>query len=205
MIVIVDYGLGNLRSVAMKFARVKAEAMVSADPAVVLAADKLVLPGVGSFDAGMKNLGDAGLADALGQAVLEKKTPILGICLGMQLFTNGSEEGERPGLGWIDAETRKLTAPEDAGKFRVPHIGWNTLTARPGCLLFHGIDPGLRYYFVHSYAVFCNDPEQVAAETDYGRTFASAVMRGHILGTQFHPEKSHHHGLAMIENFVRRA
>lgn len=204
MIVIVDHGLGNLRSVAMKFARVKAEALVSADPAAILAADKLVLPGVGSFDAGMKNLRQAGLADALDEAVLGKKTPILGICLGMQLFTKGSEEGDRPGLGWIDAETRKLSAPEDAGRFRVPHIGWNTLTPRPGCLLFEGIDPRLRYYFVHSYAVFCNDPGQVAAETDYGRIFASAVMRDNILGTQFHPEKSHHHGLAMIENFVRR-
>ncbi|EFL50839.1 imidazole glycerol phosphate synthase, glutamine amidotransferase subunit [Solidesulfovibrio fructosivorans JJ]] len=203
MIVIVDHGLGNLRSVAMKFARIKAEAMISADPAVVATAEKLVLPGVGSFDAGMKNLRDSGLEEALNIAVLEKKTPVLGICLGMQLFTRGSEEGRRPGLGWIDAETRRLRPPEGDRRLRVPHVGWNTVSCRPGALLFTDIDPDLPYYFVHSYAAFCNTPEQVAAQTDYGEIFASAVAWDNIWGVQFHPEKSHHHGLRMIENFLR--
>lgn len=203
MIVIVDHGLGNLRSVAMKFARLKFEATVSADPAVILGADKLVLPGVGSFDTAMKNLRAADLVTALNEAVLERKTPILGICLGMQLFTRGSEEGSKLGLGWIDGETRKLVSPPGGEKIRVPHVGWNTLTPRDGSPLFFGISPRERYYFVHSYAVFCDDPEQIAAETTYGPTFASAVRRDNIYGTQFHPEKSHHHGLAMLENFAR--
>lgn len=205
MIVIVDHGLGNLRSVAMKFARLKAEAMVSADPAAILAADKLVLPGVGSFDTAMDNLHAAGLVAALDEAVLERRTPILGICLGMQLFTRGSEEGRKPGLGWIEGEARKLVSPPGGGKIRVPHVGWNTLFPREGATLFAGIAPGLCYYFVHSYAVFCDDPRQIAAETTYGPTFTSAVERGNIYGTQFHPEKSHHHGLRMLENFVRLA
>ncbi len=205
MIVVVDHGLGNLRSVAMKFARLKVEAAVSADPAAILGADKLVLPGVGSFDAAMENLRAAGLVEALDEAVLVRKIPILGICLGMQLFTRGSEEGSLPGLGWIDGDTRKLVPSPGGEKLRVPHVGWNTLTAREGSPLFSGIAPGERYYFVHSYAVFCDDPEQVAAETTYGPTFASAVRRGNIYGTQFHPEKSHHHGLAMLENFTRLA
>lgn len=203
MIVIVNYGLGNLRSVAMKFSRIKAEAVVSANPGDVLRADKLVLPGVGSFDTGMKNLRDSGLADALNVAVLENKTPILGICLGMQLFTRGSEEGDCPGLGWIDAETRKISAFDGKTRLRVPHVGWNTLTQTRPCILFDGIDTLLRYYFVHSYAVYCDDSQQVAAETNYGRTFASVVFRENIFGTQFHPEKSHHHGLSMLENFLR--
>lgn len=202
MIVVVDHGLGNLRSVAMKFARLKVEATVSADPAVILTADKLVLPGVGSFDAAMDNLRHASLVEVLNEAVLERKTPILGICLGMQLFTRSSEEGGRPGLGWIDGETRKIFPNGGAEKIRVPHVGWNTLTARENSPLFRGIAPGLRYYFVHSYAVFCDDPEQVAAETTYGSAFASAVTRGNIYGTQFHPEKSHRHGLAIMKNFV---
>lgn len=205
MIVIVNYGLGNLRSVAMKFERIKAAAVISADPADILKADKLVLPGVGYFAAGMRNLAQAGLIEPLHEAVLGKKIPILGICLGMQLFTRSSEEGDCPGLGWIDAETRKLRPPDGDRSCRVPHVGWNTVELAQPSLLFSGIDPGLRYYFVHSYAVFCNDPAQVAASTSYGQTFASAVGRDNIHGVQFHPEKSHHHGLAMIENFLRLA
>ena len=205
MIVIVNYGMGNLRSVAMKFERIKAAAVISADPADILKADKLVLPGVGYFAAGMRNLAQAGLIEPLNEAVLGKKTPILGICLGMQLFTRFSEEGDCPGLGWIDGATKRLAPPEGERAFRVPHVGWNTLTLRRGSILFEGIDPGLRYYFVHSYAVFCDDPGQVAAETDHGQTFASAVVRDNIHGVQFHPEKSHRHGLAMIENFMRLA
>jgi len=204
MIVVVDHGLGNLRSVAIKFARLKVEATVSADPVAILAADKLILPGVGSFDTAMNNLRSTGLVEALNEAVLERETPILGICLGMQLFTRGSEEGSCPGLGWINGETRKLIASPGDEKIRVPHVGWNTVVVRRRSPLFTDISPGLRYYFVHSYAVFCDDSEQIAAETSYGQTFASAVTRDNIYGTQFHPEKSHRHGLAMLENFVKR-
>jgi len=205
MIVIVNYGLCNLRSVAMKFERIKAEAIISAKPADILQADKLVLPGVGYYAAAMRNLVEADLVGPLNEAVLGKKIPILGICLGMQLFTKSSEEGNCGGLGWIDAVTKKLAPPQGERAYRVPHVGWNSVELRQGAVLFEGIDPGLRYYFVHSYAVFCEDPGQIAAATDHGQSFASAVVRDNIHGVQFHPEKSHRHGLAMIENFLRLA
>lgn len=202
MNVIVDYGLGNLRSVLMKFERLKIAAVVSADPAVVLAAERLVLPGVGSFDAGMRNLRERGLIEALNRRVLEDRVPVLGICLGVQLFAADSEEGDLPGLGWIDAHVRRIRPPEAARGVRVPHVGWNTVERARDCLLFTGIDPALRCYFTHSYAVFCDDPTQALATTTHGETFASVVGKANILGTQFHPEKSHLHGLAMLKNFA---
>lgn len=202
MIVIVDYGLGNLRSVAMKFERIKVQAMVSGKPEDILRASKLVLPGVGSFAAGMRNLRNSGLVEPLVEMVLGKMTPILGICLGMQLFTSYSEEGDCTGLGWIDAQTRRLTIPAGVDKLRIPHIGWNRVVRCRSSVLFKGIDPVLRYYFVHSYAVFCNNHEQAVGETTYGQTFASVIERDNIFGVQFHPEKSHLHGLVMIENFL---
>ena len=202
MNVIVDYGLGNLRSVLMKFERLKLPAMLSADPADVLAADKLVLPGVGSFDAGMRNLRERGLIEALGRRVLEEGTPVLGICLGMQLFAKDSEEGELPGLGWIDAHVRRIRPPQGDASIRVPHVGWNNLDIKTASPLFAGIDPNLRYYFTHSYAVFCEDSSQALATTTHGETFAAVVGKSNITGTQFHPEKSHLHGLAMLKNFI---
>lgn len=202
MNVIVDYGLGNLRSVLMKFERLKLPAKLSANPADILAADKLVLPGVGSFDAGMRNLRERGLLEALNVRVLQDGAPVLGICLGMQLFAAGSEEGELPGLGWIDAQVRRLRPPQGAVGVRVPHVGWNNIAITGDSPLFQGINPTLRYYFTHSYAVFCTDPSQVLATTTHGETFASVVGKNNILGTQFHPEKSHLHGLAMLNNFI---
>jgi glutamine amidotransferase len=189
----------------MKCERIKVQAMVSARPEDILQASKLVLPGVGSFAAGMRNLREAGLVEPLEEMVLVKKTPMLGICLGMQLFTQYSEEGDCPGLGWINARTRRLTPPAGSVGFRVPHIGWNLVDRRRPSRLFEGIEPQLRYYFVHSYAVFCDDPDLSVGETTYGQTFSSVIESGNLYGAQFHPEKSHHHGLAMMENFLRRA
>ena len=206
MVVIVDYGLGNLRSVLMKFMRLKIEARISEGPADIETADKLVLPGVGSFGAGMRNLRERGLIDVLRRKALDEKTPLLGICLGMQLLTEYSEEGDCPGLGFVPGATRRLDVSEAAEKLRIPHIGWNEITlCRPDAVLFSGIDPTLRYYFVHSYAVFPAEPADSSATCTYGQTFAAALERGNIHAAQFHPEKSHHHGLAMLENFARRA
>ena len=206
MVVIVDYGLGNLRSVLMKFMRLKIEARISEGPTDIETADKLVLPGVGSFGAGMRNLKDRGLIDALRRKALDEKTPLLGICLGMQLLTEYSEEGDCPGLGFVPGATRRLDMSGAAEKLRIPHIGWNEITlTRPDAVLFSGIDPALRYYFVHSYAVFPADPADASATCAYGQTFAAALERGNIHAAQFHPEKSHHHGLAMLENFARCA
>jgi len=201
MIVIVDHGLGNLRSVAMKFERIKAQAMISARPQDILRADKLILPGVGAFAAAMRNLRQAGLIDPLKEMVLGKKVPILGICLGMQLLTASSEEGDCAGLGWVPARTQRIT-PQPAGTFRVPHVGWNQVTRRRSSTLLRGLDADLPFYFVHSYAVFCDDPELSVGETEHGQVFSSVIERDNIHGVQFHPEKSHRHGLTLIENFL---
>jgi glutamine amidotransferase len=202
MVVIVDYGLGNLRSVLMKFARLKIEAVVTADPAKIARADKLVLPGVGSFGTGMRNLHERGQDTVLRDRVLGEGTPILGICLGMQLFCDFGEEGDCPGLGFLPGKALHLDVSARPGKMRVPHVGWNRVELATPSPLFQGIDPGLRYYFVHSYAVFPDDPADAAAWCRYGQTFAAAVRRGAVHGTQFHPEKSHLHGLAMLKNFA---
>ncbi|GFK94187.1 Imidazole glycerol phosphate synthase subunit HisH [Fundidesulfovibrio magnetotacticus] len=205
MVVIVNYGLGNLRSVLMKFHRLKIEARISDSPEDVARADKLVLPGVGSFGAGMKNLRERGLVEALRHAVLARGVPILGICLGMQLFTERSEEGEGAGLGFIQGATRRFDFSRTPEKLRIPHIGWNKVERRGDSVLFTDIDPALRYYFVHSYAVFPDRPADVAAWCDYGQRFAAAVEQGNVRGVQFHPEKSHHHGLQMLKNFAECA
>ena len=205
MVVIVNYGLGNLRSVLMKFNRLKVEARISDQPEEVARAEKLVLPGVGSFGTGMKNLRERGLVEALRHAVLARGVPILGICLSMQLFTEHSEEGEGQGLGFIQGATRRFDFSHAQEKLRIPHIGWNQVERRGESLLFGGIDPALRYYFVHSYAVFPQSAADVAAWCEYGQRFAAAVERDNVRGVQFHPEKSHHHGLKMLKNFAELA
>jgi glutamine amidotransferase len=203
MIVIVDYGLGNLRSILMKFKRIKAEAIISADPIDIERADKLVLPGVGYFAAGMNNLRNSGLIPILNKKVMEFHIPLLGICLGMQLLTKFSEEGGCDGLGWIDAITKKFNFSSPQDKLRIPHMGWNTISQKQHSVLLEGIDPDVRFYFAHTYAVSCNDDQSIVATTEYGYDFASIIQKGNIYGTQFHPEKSHFHGLKLIDNFVR--
>jgi len=203
MIVIIDYGMGNLRSILMKFKRIKAEAIISADPADIERADKLILPGVGFFAVGMKNLQESGLLSVLNKKVLESNVPILGICLGMQLLTKFSEEGNCNGLGWIDAVTKKFLFSPPQDKLCIPHVGWDTILPKHPSILLEGIDPDARFYFTHTYAVTCEDEQSVVATTEYGYEFVSIIQKGNIYGTQFHPEKSHFHGLKMIDNFVR--
>jgi glutamine amidotransferase len=206
MVVIVDYGLSNLRSVLMKFARLKIGARIAESPAGAEAATRLVLPGVGSFGAGMRNLRERGWVEFLRHKALEEKVPLLGICLGMQLLTEYGEEGDCPGLGLVPGGARRIDVSGSAVKLRLPHVGWNRVTiTRPDAALFSGIDPKSRFYFVHSYAVFPSNPEDASAVCDYGVRFAAALERGNIHAAQFHPEKSHHHGLAMLENFARKS
>ncbi len=202
MIVIVDYGMGNLGSILNMLRRVGAEAMVSSRVADIESAAKLVLPGVGSFDAGMRRLRELGLVDVLSEKVLRLKTPTLGVCLGMQLLTTSSEEGTEPGLGWIEARTVRFRFEGEQSRLKIPHMGWNTVTIRKKANLFAGMDDQSRFYFVHSYHVVCDDPEDVAATTEYGYEFVSAVERGNITGAQFHPEKSHRFGMKVYTNFV---
>ncbi len=208
MIVIVDYGMGNLGSILNMLKKIGAQAKISADPAEIAAATKLILPGVGAFDTAMRNLHESGLRAVLDKQVLEKATPTLGVCLGMQLLTEGSEEGSLPGLGWIAGTTKKFRFDGEGATagLKIPHMGWNTILplkpADAGKMLVRGLeDPPARFYFVHSYHVTVTDPADAAAWTHHGYDFVSMVQKGHIMGTQFHPEKSHKFGMQVLRNF----
>ena len=202
MIAIVDFGMGNLGSIRNMLTKIGAESIITSDPLAVEAADKLILPGVGSFDRAMENLHRAGLIGVLNERVIGSKTPLLGICLGMQLLSRRSEEGSLPGLGWIEADTVRFPPELDGARLTVPHMGWNTITVtQPASLLGHlPADP--RFYFVHSYHVKCDREADVAATAHHGITFHAAVASGNIVGTQFHPEKSHKYGLSLLRSFV---
>jgi glutamine amidotransferase len=202
MIVIVDYGMGNLRAVLHKISKISPDVKLLSKQEEIDKAEKLILPGVGSFAAGMRNLREYGLITVLNKKVLDEKTPILGICLGMQLFTKHSEEGDADGLGWVDAETKRFRL--DARGFKVPHVGWNTLKIKKESSLFAGISSDHRFYFTHSYHVCCEDEEDVLASTEYGCEFTSAIQRDNIIGVQFHPEKSHQDGIKVIKNFIEK-
>jgi glutamine amidotransferase len=202
MIIVLDYGVGNLGSILNMLRKIGAPASVSSNPEEIARADKLILPGVGSFDNGMTNLRNSGLLPTITKKVLENETPILGICLGMQLLTKSSEEGDSPGLGWIDAQTVRFSFGNGASLLKIPHMGWNTIQLSSPSRLFDGFGADARFYFVHSFHVVCKDEGDVLARTVHGYEFASAFRRGNIFGTQFHPEKSHKFGIKLLKNFV---
>ncbi|GFE82021.1 imidazole glycerol phosphate synthase subunit HisH 2 [Steroidobacter agaridevorans] len=200
MITIVDYGMGNLGSIRNMLTKIGAASEISSDPRAVMAAQKLILPGVGAFDAGMQSLERNGLRSVLDERVLGARVPTLGICLGMQLMTRHSAEGDRAGLGWIDAQVLRFE-PGDAG-LKVPHMGWNLVApARPDALL-ENLPEQSRFYFVHSYYVACADRNDVLLTTSYGRQFDSGLHRDNVWGVQFHPEKSHKFGMQLLTNFA---
>ena len=202
MIAVVNYGLGNVGSIANILKRIGAEAAITSDPSQIRQAEKLVLPGVGSFDAGMEKLQASGLRPILEDQVLVKKTPLLAICLGMQMLTSSSEEGAMKGLGWLDARTVKFALTPDQPQLRIPHMGWNTVTAAKKSNLFPSIDNELRFYFVHSYHVVCNQPGDILLRARYGIDFVAAVQKGNIMGVQFHPERSHIFGMNLMRRFA---
>lgn len=201
MITIVDYGMGNLGSLVNIFRRIGVPACAESDPERIEAAEKLILPGVGAFDAAMERIGEvAGLRDVLDRKALVDKIPVLGVCLGMQLLTNGSEEGKRPGLGWIAGKAHRF--PAGTG-LKVPHMGWNNVIAMQENALTRGLGGELRYYFVHSYHVRAEDRANAMMQTSYGLDFDSGICRDNIFGLQFHPEKSHRFGMSILKNFAR--
>ena len=202
MIIIVDYKMGNLGSILNMLKKIGVQAIVSSLPEDILQADKLILPGVGAFDNGMANLKESSLLSVLNEKVLAKKTPILGICLGMQLLTRRSAEGRLEGLGWVEADTVRFRFGKEESTLKVPHMGWNTVRFKPGSILSSGLENEARFYFVHSFHVVCDREENVAGKTFYGYEFSSAIQNGNIMGVQFHPEKSHKYGLRLLKNFV---
>jgi len=204
VITIVDYSVGNLGSIVNMLKKVGAKAQASSDPEVLSQAEKLILPGVGAFDAGMKKLNEAGLVPLLNELVLEKKVPVIGLCLGMQLLTKGSEEGTEAGLGWIDAQTVRFKFGPENAQLKIPHMGWNTLDIQRQHPLVSDLGPESRFYFVHSYHIVCKDETDVVAYTDYGYPLAAVISKGNIMGAQFHPEKSHKYGMQLLRNFAER-
>jgi glutamine amidotransferase len=200
MIGILNYGMGNLRSVANALSFLGLDFSVISTREEIRHVDRLILPGVGAFSAGMRNLGVFGFIPILNEEVLRKKKPILGICLGMQLLAEKSfEDGETLGLGWVKGEVRKLE-PGDPS-LKVPHMGWNEGIVRKVSALFQGMREHSDFYFVHSYYLDCQ-PEIVTMSCEYGMEFPASVESGNIFGTQFHPEKSQDSGLTLLRNFA---
>ena len=201
MITIIDYGMGNLGSVQNMFKRIGVRSVISADLSEIERADKLLLPGVGAFDNAMKRINESGLRDVLDQKVKVDQTPVLGICLGMQLLTNGSEEGTEKGLGWINAQAKKFVPINK--DMKVPHMGWNLVHESSSNELTKDLPEEPRFYFVHSYYVEVADQKDSILKTNYGVEFDSAISHENIYGAQFHPEKSHKFGMKLFENFAK--
>ena len=201
MVAIIDFGLGNLGSIANMLKVIGEKSVITADKEKIAAADRIILPGVGAFDAGMAKLNETGLVDFIKLQVLEEKKPLLGICLGMQMLGRKSEEGQLSGLDLIPFDTVRFKLGDT--NLKVPHMGWDVVEFKQQSPLLVGLTGGQRYYFVHSYHAVCDNPENVLMTCDYGYEFACSVVRDNIYGVQFHPEKSHDFGMALLENFVK--
>jgi imidazole glycerol-phosphate synthase subunit HisH len=202
MIAIVDHGMGNLGSVYNMLRKIGADSVRTADPDELRRADKLVLAGIGAFDGAAGRLAELGLVEVLNELVLERKVPVLGVCLGMQLMAHSSEEGSQEGLGWLDADVQRFSFPV-GNSLPVPHMGWQVIQPTRTSPLFDADGEEIRFYFSHAYHLVCHDPSDIAATATYGYEFAAAVHRGNILGTQFHPEKSHVFGAEVYRRFVK--
>ncbi len=204
MMVIVNYGLGNIHAFVNIYKQLGIPFTVASTGDDLAKADKIILPGVGAFDWAMTLLIKSGMRDCMDDLVLRRKRPVLGICVGMQLMARSSEEGELAGLGWIDAEVKKFDQTSFTQKTHLPHMGWNDVLPRKTDCLFRGLETGSRFYFLHSYYFQPRRADDALAETDYGGTFASAVRFGNVWGVQFHPEKSHHCGVQLLKNFAEQ-
>jgi glutamine amidotransferase len=205
MIGIIDYGLGNLASIRNMLRRIGVQSVISGDRAVLQRTDALILPGVGAFDAGVSNLKDSGLWEFLNERVLQDRTPVLGICLGVQLLTEGSDEGQLSGLGWIKGRTiafdRSRLKPED----KIPNMGWRDIQITRATALTDNLPLEPRFYCVHSFHLSCQDPADEIISCEHGYSITVGVQRDNIWGVQFHPEKSHKFGMKLLENFSKLA
>lgn len=204
MIAVIEYGMGNVGSIINMLKKIGETAILANSIEQIKSADKLILPGVGSFDIGMQRLHKSGLIDAIKTHALVEKKPILGICLGMQMLGRSSEEGHEKGLGFIPFDNKRFVF-DSQSSLKIPHMGWDIVVRNlPEDPLVAGLDTVQRYYFVHSYHPVCDHEENVLMSCDYGYDFAASVKKDNIYGVQFHPEKSHKFGMALLENFARR-
>ncbi len=207
LLVVLDYDMGNVCSIQNMIKKIGAKAIISRDPEDILKADKLILPGVGSYDTGMEKLSKYDLIDQIRAHALEKKKPILGICLGMQLLGRRSEEGMKSGLGLISFDVVRFNfdkIEKDNDKLKIPHMGWDIVQNNAFDPVTEDLTGEQRYYFVHSYHAICDSQDNELMTCDYGYTFAAAVRKDKIYGVQFHPEKSHLFGMKFLENFIVR-
>ena len=198
---VVDYGHGNLGSILNMLKKIGSEGVLVSDPESLERAEKIILPGVGAFDSGMRALEERGFRDVLIRKAAVDKVPLLGICLGMQMLGQSSEEGVVNGLGLISGRCRRFPQSADM-RLKVPHMGWAEVVPSTNALLFKDIEIPPRFYFVHSFYFECENQSEVAASASYGVSYAAAVQRENIFGVQFHPEKSHRFGMHLLRNFV---
>ena len=200
MIAIIDYGLGNLGSIQNMLKKIGENSKIISNPKELYESKKIILSGVGSFDTGMNNLINRGWIDVLNKLVLNDSIPILGICLGMQLMTQSSEEGSQKGLGWVSAITEKFKFEDK--QYKIPHMGWNDVTFKKKSKLFESVELDQKFYFVHSYYIKTINNCDIIFKTNYGNEFVSGFEYKNIAGVQFHPEKSHKFGMKLLENFI---
>jgi imidazole glycerol-phosphate synthase subunit HisH len=205
MIAVIDYGMGNIGSIVNMIKKVGGQSKIVQTADELLTADKAILPGIGAFDTAIETIHNLNLWEAINEFALIKKKPVLGVCLGMQLLCNSSEEGTQKGLGWIDAEVKKFNFENvpNAAKLKIPHMGWNVVTpVNTGFPLFKNADNEMRFYFVHSYAVHCKYSENVMGTSFFGYKFDAVIAKDNIMGFQCHPEKSHRFGMKVYKNFI---
>jgi glutamine amidotransferase len=201
MITLVNYGLGNVAAFVNIYKRLNLPVAVAETADQLAKAEKIILPGVGAFDWAMARLDQSGMRACLDDLVVVKKMPVLGVCVGMQMMAKRSDEGNLPGLGWIDAEVKRFDETGFRQQTHLPHMGWNDVSPRDTGCLFDGMTAP-RFYFLHSYYFAPATPSDVLGVTDYNGSFASAVRSGNVFGTQFHPEKSHQWGIQLLKNFA---
>ncbi|MGH8384645.1 MAG: imidazole glycerol phosphate synthase subunit HisH [Pyrinomonadaceae bacterium] len=202
MITIVDYGLGNIQAFVNVYRRLHIPVAVAKSAAELEGATKIILPGVGAFDHAIERLDASGMRPVLDKLVVESKIPVLGICVGMQILSDSSEEGTLPGLGWVPGKVRSFKAIPELSDLPLPHMGWNDVSPSLNNSLFKGFEEEVRFYFLHSFFFDCLKPEHIAASSNYGLDFSCAVRADNVYGVQFHPEKSHHFGVGLLKNFA---
>lgn len=202
MITIIDYGVGNINAFVNVYKRANIPTRIASKAADLDGSEKLILPGVGAFDHAMGQLNDSGMRDKLDELVLNKEVPVIGICVGMQMMGNSSEEGQLSGLKWIDAHVKKFDESKIDQVTKLPHMGWNDVVPKNNIDLFNGLEEGSIFYFLHSYYFHCLNESDIIAISEYGEKFTSAVRHENIYGIQFHPEKSHHYGERLLLNFA---